>query len=568
MKRSSAYILILFATIVLLGTIGRPFDTGAATQRSQAGAYTAYLPLVPNGSFGPAGTLTNGGSVRVSTGAVIGAVGATLAAPVDVILAETSAPAVVPGGVTPVGSYYTVGALDTVLAPAEKPFLIGLPVPPGVDPGTLSVLVRTEPGRALDASDGAAAWVPAAGSYDSTNNLLVTTITRLSPTYLTIVLAQSPAVLSGTPTAASLHPAQSGPEFVVGCWNALTNPACNLPNQALIAEELRLAYADLVTGLGFRAPALTHLVGRFNGPTLEPDLTLASHYLNIFINTAQCHDEEGDDYGGRYHPDLQAIEYCLHDAGNDPAAVRRLVRHELFHAIQYAYPAMARDSRKEQYDWVGEGTAAAAEESSATLARSPDFEHRQISVSLTDESDDNEYRTQDFWVYTGRSLGESLAYLQPIFEQGGTPEHVNNALTLDSAYWNWIKNQLIEKQIPLDGPVLASTCQMEFGLIGPSIVTRFPETRSVQGTLAPLTSILVEVTFDHPMAVAAFMADNDGDSNDLRYKVYVEGEAGCEAVPDGQRVFRPVPQFAERFVLVSNVSIDTPFTFVVQIIGD
>jgi hypothetical protein len=77
---------------------------------------------------------------------------------------------------------------------------------------------------------------------------------------------------------------------------------------------------------------------------------------------------------------------------------------------------------------------------------------------------------------------------------------------------------------------------------------------------------------------ARITAEAGSDSADLRYKVYEDGEAGCESVPDGGRVINePVPaslqpQFVPvgtvRYVVVANTSSSKSITYTVRISGD
>ncbi|NJK43193.1 MAG: hypothetical protein HC933_02050 [Pleurocapsa sp. SU_196_0] len=66
-------------------------------------------------------------------------------------------------------------------------------------------------------------------------------------------------------------------------------------------------------------------------------------------------------------------------------------------------------------------------------------------------SDNDAYKFQDFWVYTGRVMGQGLSYLKPIFQTGlnNPPADVTSSLSytggLAVAYSDWARNQGAEK---------------------------------------------------------------------------------------------------------------------------
>jgi hypothetical protein len=532
------------------------------------GSHVAYLPLVANNSRPPTGTLTDGASVVSETGAVIGAVPGALDTAVDVTIAATAPPALpIAEPAVPVGDYYLVSASETVATPSDKPLLVGLPVPTGATTAHLMAAVLTPASRIFEGDPAAGSiWTPAPGSYDADNNLFVTTLRTLPPEGMTIVLVEHPDIMPLPANAAGL--AQTGaPNFLALCGMFVANPHCNATIRALIEGELTIAHADFVGQLSFREPALHRSIGAFAGTGLEPQLTAVDYYFGISIFSQPCQGIIGGRYLGRYNPVTQVLEVCV-DAATTSASIRPTVRHELFHAIQSAYGGMFWDNvhpgRHKLSAWTAEGTATAAENSSATMQRDTSDPPRSIIPTVTDTSGPNEYWIEDFWVYTGQELGASLAYLQPIFEQGGTPEHVNAALTLDSAYWRWIKHQTFE------GTLQTAACEIDRTVIGTPIDLNYAPGKPdfVQGTLEPLSSVVVEITFaERQEGTIRIVADNDADSDDLKYKVYWNKESGCENIPDGERSFETIPKNGKRHVVLSNTNLDEPFTFIVQVIG-
>ena len=251
------------------------------------------------------------------------------------------------------------------------------------------------------------------------------------------------------------------------------------------------------------------------------------------------------------------------------------VRHELFHAIQWAYDQLLRDyadgSTRARSVWTIEGTATAASRSSATMLRDLDaiFPVHTVTDDLTDSRDNREYSAQDFWVYYGLRTATSIAYLRAVFEKGGTPEHVDAAIALADAYWTWVKNQAFEKVYTLDGTLTNGRCTFESAAFGTlfNLPLRFATTDHAQGTLDPLSSVMVEVTIDASVEVGFIHAENDADSDDLRYKVYRNpSTADCDTTEhDGPRAISVIQPGQKYYVLLSNVSTSDRFNFVVQV---
>ena len=253
-----------------------------------------------------------------------------------------------------------------------------------------------------------------------------------------------------------------------------------------------------------------------------------------------------------------------------------MVRHELFHAIQYAYPALSQADENDSAAtrWMIEGTATAAEQSSATMRRNREIVRRPITTPLTDL--EYAYNTQDFWVYTGLARGQSLAYLQPIFTAGGTAEQVYTSLALDDAYWSWVKNQAIEKterdiddEVDADDGFEYPKCLLEPRLIQPRQFISYPTASAIESTLAPLQSAVVAITFEQAVPFVTVSAEAGAQDANLHYKIYdEEGLAGCADLPDDSpRTFRNMTASSVRFVVLSNVSASETLDFVVGVAG-
>ncbi len=166
----------------------------------------------------------------------------------------------------------------------------------------------------------------------------------------------------------------------------------------------------------------------------------------------------------------------------------------------------------ENFGWIVEGTAAAAEDSAETMSRSQLLERalHPLDVRLTASHylrDDGpswiEYRAQDFWVYFGLKNGLGLDYLKPLFARGASPDAANSFFaeeyqsSLGAEYWSWVKNQAIEKTIDFDGR-LTDPCHVQTDLIGTVKQLLYPPIDAlawVDGSLGRLTSAGFRIIF-------------------------------------------------------------------------
>src|SRR6185295_4205390 len=92
------------------------------------------------------------------------------------------------------------GAPQRTLAPADKPFLLGLPIPDGAKPADLAVAVLT-PAEGGFGDAAGSAWHVVPGSYDVDSSLFVITNRNLLPAPMTVVLIEHPD-LEPLPSAA------------------------------------------------------------------------------------------------------------------------------------------------------------------------------------------------------------------------------------------------------------------------------------------------------------------------------------------------------------------------------
>lgn len=539
-------------------------------------AYSVFLPLVAREWVAPTGILVDGGTLESPAGAIIGAVPGTLSAPIDATIEVTARPpTALPGGFVPRGDYYLLQARILTLTPADKPLLVGLPVPEGANPGRLAVAAYIPGGWTSEqesSENPARSWTTLPGSYDPANELFVVTVRALVPEGVTLVLFEHPANEPLPQATAQAQVQQAPVEYEVACDPATpSTAACDPGYYLLVGDELEQAHDEFVNTHGFNAPALVHLAGTFVGPDRQPQLN--ETYYGAVVSTAPCITPTGQAINGEYNWMTLRLLVCVDPLGSTDA-LRRAVRHELFHAIQAAYPRVADDFVQTEVRpltyWLLEGTATAAERSGFLMLRSPRAGLRQVTAPLTSTLGLHEYATQDFWVFTGLEGSQSdryISYLHPVFEAGATPEHVNQAIPLGDAYWSWVKNQVIEHYQPMIDAFATGPCQLDDQAVDPDTLKliSYPNQFLADGTLPPLTSALVEVQVGIARAQLPIRVANNTVSSYLRYKVYMQDEAGCRVVDDGTRNLSNVPANSRIYVLVSNIDLYREFDYVVEI---
>ena len=125
-------------------------------------------------------------------------------------------------------------------------------------------------------------------------------------------------------------------------------------------------------------------------------------------------------------------------------------------------------------------------------------------------------------MYYGLRNAIPISYLRPIFEHGGTPEHVDAARPLADDYWNWAKNQAFEKVHNLDGRLDNRAVYARDRGVRHAVHAAVRHYRQRAGHAA--AADLGDRRGHHRRAVevGVIHAENDGDSDDLRYKVYAD----------------------------------------------
>jgi hypothetical protein len=431
-------------------------------------------------------------------------------------------------------------------------------VPEGADTAHLGLALLAPGEELLDHGGEGDVWLALSGYYNDGSNLFSVALQGLTAAGRTLVLFESPDVETlSLPAAAARAPAVPG--FNVTCHRARGATGCPPADEGLILAELASAYADF-TSLGFKPPALQQHVVTVS--TLFHGVQPAGTFYDIDVHysgstSLVCALNPID---GQYDPKTMALDLCVTPA--DPQ-FRDVLRHELFHATQFAYRPFYKSVP--QKHWLREGTASAASRSGAhPLQRFGGWNVRAVDVSLELSSSLFAYEAQDFWVFFGRHIQEGLSMLIPIFQAGAQTADVNDNLqspTLAQAYWLWAKNQVFEKNDDLG--VLGNPCEYNPQAVKAPYVYKIATVEdTASGILTPLTSALVEVDSDFATIVLDAHAPWPSPApighpldDDVHFKIYQEGDDKCEALPEDTKRQLDDADSKKIYVLVTNTSL-------------
>ncbi|MDH3638236.1 MAG: FG-GAP repeat protein [Gammaproteobacteria bacterium] len=576
----------------LVGTPGYLGRRGAVYVHEAEDVPPPQDPCSP--AFASTGDLGDAGLVTHDSGVRLGATEGAVPGGLPVWVQEVPAPAEPLFANAQVhGSFYNVGAQCKTTAPPDAPFVVGLPVPEGVDPGNLGVAVLATADTVLDGPSEGRFWLPVTGSYDPGERLYMITLGALSEAGHTLALVTHPDLEPVESTIAiEARKDADGTDFLVKCVGFLS--VCGAADEELVRTKLLDAYTKY-RDQGFPPPALDYKTIIWIPNLGFQAITQTRTYRQIYIRpkTDPVCVEKGR-VRGFYDPFVGngTISLCVDPGSGLPPddEVERTTYHELFHAVQWAHDNVRNNHHYAR--WVIEGMAETAIDSEAQMLRTPDGALRNVSARLAHDGKDSAlnamlpYEAQDFWVHLMRSTNASgvkrnfnLGALHPFLDQGATTESVARHLAdpsdlafddLGREYWAWVKNQVAEKtDVTLDG-TLQDPCKLESGLVDTQVSFSYPESEQDFGSLLPLQSELVKITFldlenpqqgfDHIRVYA--------EGEDVKYKVYLAQdpaadplllEQDCIAIPDGGEPGRSFDYLSAQsvvYVLVSQVSYD------------
>jgi hypothetical protein len=566
---------------VAVALLGPARFVGAYGQQGWRGTVYVHEPSEPDvpvvecqPAFPATDTLQSATEVISSAGVILAAGPGALAEPLPVWIHEVDPPAEpLFSGVTPLGAYHSIGAQCTTFAPPRTPFVVGLPVPESAETSRLAVAVLVPASSIVGGPLSGGVWEVVIGEYDPTRRLYSVRLHGLAVEGSTFVLIESPSFEAGSPETDG---ARSAPRFDVRCLFWQQPGTCGRQDERDAADALAEAYRRF-TQQGFPEPALN-----MQGPLASDQ---ASHAFIVRPARRFSLGCDGNVEDGYYNRFTGNIVFC---GVLPPDRLSSVTRHEIFHAIQNAYPDVRRQTTD---DWVIEGTASAAEAATldGVMHRTPARSLRQVDVTLTRPRPTRvrvrpyPYEAQDFWVYLFRSPNAAgvprdlpLRELGSFFDRGASTASVADRLQnppgmtfrpLGDEYWAWVKNQVVEKtDVTFDG-ALANRCQIQASVVANPLLFSYAaasdhiyghfdsglDARVViiefPGTEAPDGQGGIEM---RGLANATILAEGGGDG--LAYKVYRENDAlDCQTdVQDGERVFAELEPGAIVYVVLAN----------------
>jgi hypothetical protein len=490
----------------------------------------------------------------------------------------------------PVGAFYNVGAGRTMSLPGDVPFGLALPVPAGADTAHLGVAVLSVTDRMLE-SVGGDPWMPTLGFYNPETNLFSFALSTLFVEGGTVVLVEDPDLAPLSEAVVTLKTTgdvpQDVPQFAIYCHRFTDPSKCQHDDEIRLNRLLQAAHDEYLVTLKYAKPNLITRSYIYSGEGLTSVPSYYSRVIARELGVDPCDEKRLGYYFPSTDMEMPTIRIC-YNRETDENRLKAAIRHEVFHSFQYSpeyklseggkLPPNFTHEQIEDFKWIQEGTASAAEESSEDTMRRSKFDApplHPINRALvaadqytvgntvpTPSTTSIEYSAQEFWVKFGKKNNLGLGYLKELFARGASPDAADTFFkdvyhtSLASEYWAWVKNQAIEKTINFDGALLGPECSIELPrdipVVGKprpqfSIPTplsfptlTFPGSEgpvAARGTLRRLTAKVVKV--DIVRDVGRITVTAGPLEGGLDYKVYLDKEVGCAEVPDGVRTFAP-----------------------------
>ena len=528
--------------------------------------YMSYLPILREDSAeSQPNILTDGGVVTGVDGVAIGAVVGSLTQSLAVEITQTTAPTLpLPTGTQPLSLYYALSAERTVFANDDTPFILSIPVPPTVatDQLGIALYVKDDDSNVFD-------WMIRSGLYDPVEQTMLVKLPLLPNDVMQIVLVQNMGLSSPDNNVAHRQQAHvtGAPDFELRCpGDPALYDICKV-DKDVFEDELKTNLNEFLN-MGYNAPHLETVPLQL---TLDPPISVPS---NTFVATAYPAMSNCTNTSlGFYIAKAMWINFCflpyapLFDTHKD------VIRHELFHALQSGYENTRNAMKSGDYeDWIVEGLASTAERSgSQNLVRTPTRRLHFVDTSIMSDQDTKAYAAQDFWVFYGQASDQlsGLPGFIPLFQTGAKTEHVAEWLGGETAlgdwYWRWAKNQaMVEENITFDG-ALGAPCMLQRDVV--ELDLSFDRNAETSAELEPLSSHVLEFDVSDYLnrrIIVWVLNSNGAQDAFLKYKLYVDGEA-CTSVPDGERSIIEVFTSQKYYLLISNVSSDTPRTYRIHI---
>lgn len=363
---------------------------------------------VPDGTV--SGTLGPEGGVIVGPdGMAFGVPVGNLDRDVEVRLARAAIPSVaLPDGMVAEGRAYRIsGSVDVFASSTQFGFVIGLPVPEGVDGSRVALAFLVSAEDTLD-GDGTDAWYVARGQYDAAQGWFVTSTPALLGAGDVVVLVQGPDLVAEPATPPPAEDVSTSTHVVCTDWldgfEVVPGTGITAADTAQLEQILDAALAQYRV-LGFK-PFLLRQAGwsHYLTPTLASIFALDCSQLEY---EAMLEIPIDPSLEGRYHLTQQAL-WVYKGPG-----MRSTAFHELFHSLQARYLGTA-TLQNVANAYFSEGTAALTEALSRVPAvldatRDTAYDPRLVDKTLLAPSGAPypdallPYKVQDFWAHVARS---------------------------------------------------------------------------------------------------------------------------------------------------------------------
>ena len=551
--------------------------SGAPGATSSIGAaYSFHLEqpsAVAETLFEPTTELSNDDLAAGPSGIYLGLPEGSQLDPLPVWIVEQPDPAELPfEDAQPVGTMINVGASAWLPAPEGGDIVLTIPVPDGAEPSRLFAARLMQPQEFLSLHPvPGPVWVPALSFLDEENSELVVPLKNLQPFGTDIALFTVPEdhPFSGEALVPFLPDVETS-SFDVRCFQTSTfdNLTCSDEDEELVAYELQAAW-DRYQMDGFREPNLFQSRYRRSGERIVPGEQLRR--WQILLWSAESYMCSGRGESGNAAPGI--INLCLGYPVDLDLLDRTIVHHELFHTIQYSYESIVALPFRDR--WVTEGMASIASQAPA-LARDLSFQRhvRTIRVSLDStetlpgivSGHEVVYSAQDFWMWLGLHLDLPYTYFHQAMANGLGSSSVDSALgqfgtSLPQAYWNWVKNQTIEKSHDLGGALKIGPCIPESQVIGMGMkeMTFSGGLETQADFLQPLSARVHKILFELDEDYEDLSVEVVSSSGAIQHKSFLEHlyiepsgdpprrragdewireyDEDCHLMPDGPRIF-------------------------------
>ena len=535
--------------------------------------------------------LQPGSFIKGTDGVTVGATENAIEEAIDISIQReitTDHLAPFPDGIQAHGEYYRVFATTRAVTLPGESFLVGVPVPEGIEVEHLALAIHTPPDLIVGHGKQPAGptWSFVDGFFDPDSRLLFGVVGALNQQGQVMAIAEHDSFVTRQTGNGQelgglrngnflLRPArlQQGVEFEVICRpgfdldNVPEN--CTQSDKEQTNQVLQQAYHDL-NSYAYHSPNLYRKPrSLLNTAGSSPEITPGPYVFQL----APC---SRNDAPGRYVLGPKKAWACLGTNGFT-SGVADIIRHEYFHATQYAYSSVVQaQSRK---GWWIEGQASTMQTSFTSLKRA-NLGVRNVDIEFT--SDTGMYQAQDFWLYLAKSLNEGPDFLLPFLQNDPDAQSVNTVINnnypqlggLGAVYWEWVKNQSFEKAIDIGNGVLGDNCDLTTNSGGKfrAITNNPPPTRidytyavshpDFTMTLEPLSSKVIPIDLS-ALPEVSYRAQVDVETNDpfLMTKFYDSAHVGttdCRPVPENRSHVIDINAGQDRtlYLLISNTSLE------------